>query len=383
MGGEGSGRKPDIIRKILEERRNPILRTSGDSVYLPNYSGLRGAVRKDRKETLNLVNGQVISVNAPTDPVLTFNSGSGNLSAEGYSWSFAIYAYRDVDGTRVYSSPIYAIDDDAGDLNFFYITLSWTAASGVDGYKIVVLNDDWYGRYGDYYMTATTTITLNYGDGSESLTNEDPMVTTPTSPYLVANDALTTIGGITTTGTITANQFESTDTSGQNEFVNPLNITSNAYVDGSIINGNVLVKTTSSIARLKVQGADGAYLNFRKDGATTNQKPYQFVAGDSSMWLGFLNDAENSETLAMVYYRSGQTPTYVAFPYKMSIGIAHGTAATAKLHIGAGTASANTAPIKLTSGTLNTTPEAGAIEFDGTNLYITQSGGTRKTIAYV
>lgn len=41
---------------------------------------------------------------------------------------------------------------------------------------------------------------------------------------------------------------------------------------------------------------------------------------------------------------------------------------------------AGTAPFKMTAGTNLTTPEAGAIEFDGTNLFITISS-TRKTIA--
>lgn len=59
-------------------------------------------------------------------------------------------------------------------------------------------------------------------------------------------------------------------------------------------------------------------------------------------------------------------------------------APTATLHLKAGTATANTAPLKFTSGTNLTTPEAGAVEWDGTNLYITQTTGpTRKTIAYV
>lgn len=50
--------------------------------------------------------------------------------------------------------------------------------------------------------------------------------------------------------------------------------------------------------------------------------------------------------------------------------------------IRAGTASANTAPLKFTTGTLLTTPEAGAMEFAGDNLYITQtSGPTRKKLA--
>lgn len=64
------------------------------------------------------------------------------------------------------------------------------------------------------------------------------------------------------------------------------------------------------------------------------------------------------------------------------VGLDGVTVPTAKLHIGAGSATANTAPIKLTSGTLNTTPEAGAIEFDGTNLYFVNSAGVRRTISF-
>jgi len=52
------------------------------------------------------------------------------------------------------------------------------------------------------------------------------------------------------------------------------------------------------------------------------------------------------------------------------------TQPTARLHIAAGSATAGTAPLKFTSGTLLTTPENGAIEFDGSELYIT-IGGTR------
>lgn len=53
-----------------------------------------------------------------------------------------------------------------------------------------------------------------------------------------------------------------------------------------------------------------------------------------------------------------------------------------KITIRPGTATAGTAPLKFTSGTLLTTPEAGAIEFTGDNLYFTQtSGPTRKKLA--
>ncbi len=50
--------------------------------------------------------------------------------------------------------------------------------------------------------------------------------------------------------------------------------------------------------------------------------------------------------------------------------------------IRAGTAGAGGAPLKFTTGTLLTTPEAGAMEFAGDNLYLTQtSGTTRKKVA--
>ena len=70
----------------------------------------------------------------------------------------------------------------------------------------------------------------------------------------------------------------------------------------------------------------------------------------------------------------------LAISGKVGIGTA---APTAVLHLKAGTATANTAPLKLTPGTLNTTPEEGAIEFDGIYLYFVDSSGTRKQLAVV
>lgn len=55
---------------------------------------------------------------------------------------------------------------------------------------------------------------------------------------------------------------------------------------------------------------------------------------------------------------------------------------TAFLHLKAGGTAAHQSPLKFTAGSLNTTPQNGAIEFDGTNLYITING-TRRTIQVV
>jgi hypothetical protein len=53
-----------------------------------------------------------------------------------------------------------------------------------------------------------------------------------------------------------------------------------------------------------------------------------------------------------------------------------------KITVRAGTATAGTAPIKLTSGTVMSTPEAGAIEFNSDTLFFTITTGTvRKKVA--
>jgi hypothetical protein len=61
-----------------------------------------------------------------------------------------------------------------------------------------------------------------------------------------------------------------------------------------------------------------------------------------------------------------------------NLGIGQSTP-TAVLHLKAGTATASTAPLKFTSGTNLTTAEAGAMEFNGTNLFFSPST-TRHTV---
>jgi hypothetical protein len=61
-----------------------------------------------------------------------------------------------------------------------------------------------------------------------------------------------------------------------------------------------------------------------------------------------------------------------------NVGIGQ-TTPTAVLHLKAGTATASTGPLKFTSGTNLTTAEAGAMEFNGTNLFFSPST-TRHTV---
>jgi len=81
------------------------------------------------------------------------------------------------------------------------------------------------------------------------------------------------------------------------------------------------------------------------------------------------------------YYSSGNIDFnngggHSSFKGRVAVGM--GSTPTARLHIAAGTSS--TAPLKFMTGILLASPQPGAIEYDGTNYYFTDSTGTRKSI---
>jgi len=84
---------------------------------------------------------------------------------------------------------------------------------------------------------------------------------------------------------------------------------------------------------------------------------------------------QTSNNTGYSIYTAGTAPSY--FLGNIGIGV---LTTTARLHLPAGTATANTAPLKFTSGTSLTTPENGAIEYNGTDLFIT-TGGVRQILA--
>lgn len=106
------------------------------------------------------------------------------------------------------------------------------------------------------------------------------------------------------------------------------------------------------------------------------------TTGSNNIVVGYNCDvpsasADGQMSIGNAIYGTGNTGTS-STPSTGNIGL-FTTDPTARLHLPAGTATASTAPLKLTSGTLLGTPETGAIEFDGTHLYIT-IGGVRKTV---
>jgi len=90
----------------------------------------------------------------------------------------------------------------------------------------------------------------------------------------------------------------------------------------------------------------------------------------------YFDNNENSTNAFMQFSNYLTTWMYADGNGRVGIGT---TTPTAVLNLKAGTATANTAPLKFTSGTNLTTAEAGAMEYNGTNLFFSPST-TRHTV---
>jgi hypothetical protein len=97
--------------------------------------------------------------------------------------------------------------------------------------------------------------------------------------------------------------------------------------------------------------------------------------------ISFFQDSLNTGGFTFNVLNLGTLTRSMLFKSNGNIAIARPSdlIATARLHIGQGTATASTAPLKFTSGTNLTTAEAGAMEFNGTNLFFSPST-TRHTV---
>lgn len=87
---------------------------------------------------------------------------------------------------------------------------------------------------------------------------------------------------------------------------------------------------------------------------------------------GYFNASSGSSNWG-VYVNAGHV-------YVNTGRVGFGVAPSASLHIRAGTTDASSAPIKFTAGTNMAAPEAGAVEYDGTNMFITPDSASRQTI---
>lgn len=141
----------------------------------------------------------------------------------------------------------------------------------------------------------------------------------------------------------------------------PFTILNAGATVNSIPNVTALV-TNAGVARLMLNNTNTSGSRNMSFEMSSNTAKYAFgtdfnANGGDNFWL-----YNRTSSVAPLFINSSS-----------NIGVNNNTSPTAKIHIGSGTASANTAPLKFTTGTPMTTPEAGAVEYNGTNFFVTPS----------
>jgi len=131
-------------------------------------------------------------------------------------------------------------------------------------------------------------------------------------------------------------------------------------------NGNVGIGTTSPGAKLHSYSLNDYDALKLERGAAGGGTAILFENGDNEqarVWL------DGAQALRFDVGSAIGTDTKVLIQNNGNVGIGT-TAPGAKLHLPAGVASASGSSLKITAGVGLTTPEAGAIFFDGTDLFI-------------
>ena len=202
-----------------------------------------------------------------------------------------------------------------------------------------------------------------------------------------------------TTHTATADFSESVTALFAQTTIQTVGYSANGVITG--LYGNVRMNTSgyaASIIGMRGGGTNSStgtvnvaigftVATFANVGGGTINNTYGFYTPDQSAgtnnygFVGQISSGTNKYNL----YMSGTAQNYIAG----NVGIGQ-TTPTAYLHLKAGTTAANTAPLKLTSGTFNTTAEAGTMEYnnvfsltesDATRRYIVQAASSTKTTA--
>ncbi|MAT90413.1 MAG: hypothetical protein CMC35_06935 [Flavobacteriaceae bacterium] len=130
------------------------------------------------------------------------------------------------------------------------------------------------------------------------------------------------------------------------------------YNTGGTLDMPDLLATDQEVGSLVVKTHDGSSVQevggfrFYMDGTPTGTSlPTRFTISNTP-------SGQKSQVERLIIRQNGNTGLSESNP-------------TATLHIRSGAAAAQSAPLKFTSGTNLTTPEAGAVEYDGTHLYFT------------
>ena len=215
-------------------------------------------------------------------------------------------------------------------------------------------------------------------------------------PILVSGTTIKTINGISILGSGNISVSSSPVlTTGSIPFSNGSTLTennSNLFWDNtnkrlgigtaSPVCSFVLNAPDAEVIPVRIQKTNGD-LRFYISAGSGGSSIISFARGGSLWGIGSRVNYSDAFLISTLGDLSGSTHAVRIEKSSRNIGLSLPNApATATLHIRAGTATAGSAPLKFTAGTNLTTPENGAFEFDGTNLYFTV-GGVRKIVSLI
>ncbi|HVT84801.1 MAG TPA: hypothetical protein VHD35_06345 [Chitinophagaceae bacterium] len=242
------------------------------------------------------------------------------------------------------------------------------------------------------YLSSTDWNTFNNKSAaltfSTGLTNSSNTITNNLSTGISSSNQ-NIYGSTLSGGTLTLNSTTNATkgkilfgNSAYDEVNNYLNIGTNTSQNRITIGSN----TTEAISRdirtgaLEIMGgtseATGAYFQLTGDQNSTNS-PYEgsaeFVIRNLARSKFNLWSYDGASTWTERFQLNGSSGNTWLAPNggTIGVGLSVATTPTALLHLAAGTSTAGTAPLKFTAGTNLTTPEDGAIEYNGTHFYAT------------
>jgi len=315
---------------IAKLARNTILKTGTGTTYVTNAG--------PSIATLNLQAGSTAASKAP----LKFTSGPLQTAAEVGAIEFLTDAYYATITTAAARKQFLFTDGSAA-------SLTGTAAGLTAG-------------------NATNT-TSNSGTGAYARVT-DPAITsiTPGADFTLKQNSVT--------------PFTSENTGA---------IANTLYLKA----GNVGMGTTTPGARLHVGATvtnstpTNTYLILGDANSISTTVPVSRITMSAALdanygsWIGtFWTNVSGTTDLRFGSRTGGTDTTTMTLTSVGNVGIGT-TSPTAVVHMKAGTTAANTAPLKLTSGSLQTTAEAGAVEFLTDAFYATiTTGAERKSFAF-
>ena len=301
--------------------------------------------------------------------------------------------------------------DDAGGGDYYTIDLAWDAVLGAK-YYAVQFEEGGMSNYpfnGDFPYMITNTNSIHI-ENMDNMEGSDFLSDTGISNDRIRNGNRFTING----GTDDYGEGKTTHIIGSLSLLKDEHDIADLYVARNLLVGGTVELNNKMTAQSFLSTQPGnstnvaygfvnqqtGWLMQRMSGTVNHELCFQIASISTyhssnpalfSLYWGETSSA-TADVLSLQSRMQKTRLTYVApnlvesiiatylYTGEFGIGVDNPTAI---LHLKAGTSGAGKACMKFNGGVTLSSAEAGAVEWDGTNLYLTQtSGPTRKTVAY-